>query len=261
MADSKAERKQAYFGLRAALEQHPPGETRLAENVLGFVKRLDLWPAGYELKVCFLKSRPRLGWTRATTLVMSTFQEVLSFTNLTAKDIGKCRTDEAEPKADIRVAFRNKDGDWSTVGRLEAQEITNNPKKSREATMGLDSLGTAKRIDAELKGTVRHEILHGIGFEHEHQRPDVDCHFKPAKEIAKIIGWKVTDVKDNFDLIELERNDILTDKFDPKSIMLYQLEAKYFRNGRKSPCYIVKSNNNLSELDLKTLRVAYPKSD
>jgi hypothetical protein len=124
--------------------------------------------------------------------------------------------------------------------------------------MGLDGLGVDSPLDDPSKGVVRHEILHSIGFEHEHQRPDVDCHFKSFKEIAKIIGWPVSQVKTNFERMKASP-DLLMTSFDRDSEMLYQLDAKYFSDPQ-SPCMITDANNKLSPVDITTLKLLYPKA-
>ena len=266
-AAAQAEKDYAFAMLRQNIESKPHAEmhalAQIDAHTFGFTFPLDAWNRGTQLKVCFFPDPKLKAFDKARGIVLNLYDEILKYTTLSATDIGLC----ASNPADIRVRFANKDGDWSVVGKIEAQKI-----KAKEPTMGLDSLAkeghrlTKGDATPDTLGLVRHEILHSLGFQHEHQRPDVDCKFKSAKSIAKLLSWTVADVKDNFDRIDpksvckgpLAQCSFLT-RFDPESVMLYQLEADYFRDGKKSPCFIAKQNNDLSDLDIKTLEALYPR--
>jgi len=63
------------------------------------------------------------------------------------------------------------------------------------------------------QGTLVHELLHALGFEHEHQRHDADTYIIPQK-----------DVKDNWrDQYDLEPSFMGLSRFDPFSVMIYPL--------------------------------------
>ena len=210
--------------------------------VRGIAIKTSRWPDFYQLKVCFFG-----GPHTARNNVMSIYSEILAFTTLSAVNVGIC---DPKKKTDIRVSFGSKEGYWSLVGTESESEPQSSP------TMGLQGLGRNAPLDSADKGTVRHEVLHSIGFEHEHQRPDVDCHFKPFREIAKILGWTVADVKTNFQRMRHSPNLLIT-TFDRDSEMLYQLDAEYFTDPQ-SPCMIRDDNNKLSAVDIATLKLLYP---
>lgn len=209
----------------------------------GFGSRASRWPDLTQLKVCFFDG-PQI----ARENVMSLYGEILSYTTLSATNLGDC----TGSNGDVRVSFSTGDGYWSLVGLSARHSPRTDP------TIGLDGLGVTRDLDAREQGVVRHELLHSIGFEHEHQRSDVDCGYKSDEEIAALIGWTVQQVRTNFDPIKEHANDALT-QFDNRSEMLYQLPSTYFVEGAESPCYIMQSNDVLSPLDVKTLQILYPK--
>jgi hypothetical protein len=259
-AAAQARKEFAFAMLRQNIESKSHSDmhvlARTDARTFGFTFFLDAWNPGTELKLCFFPDRKFKWFEGARVIVMKLYGEILKHTTLTASDVGLC----SDSQADIRIVFANKDGDWSVVGKIEAGNT-----KSGQPTMGLDTLEKQGPTPDAL-GLVRHEILHSLGFQHEHQRPDVDCKFKSTKSIARLLGWKVADVEDNFDRMDprtickdsADQCSFLT-RFDAKSVMLYQLEPAYFRDGKKSPCFIAKQNNDLSDLDIKTLEALYPK--
>jgi hypothetical protein len=210
--------------------------------VQGIAIKTSRWPDFRQLTVCFFG-----GPHTARNNVMSIYSEILAFTTLSAVNVGIC---DPKRKTDIRVSFGSKEGYWSLVGTASESEPQSAP------TMGLQGLGRNAPLDSADKGTVRHEVLHSIGFEHEHQRPDVDCRFKPFREIAKLLGWTVADVRTNFQRMRNSPNLLIT-TFDRDSEMLYQLDAEYFTDPQ-SPCMITDANNNLSAVDIATLKLLYP---
>jgi hypothetical protein len=252
---AKAQRAESFQALRdlsyaAAAPNFNPAEHFAAKGfagsftsvVQGIAQKTSRWPDGFQLIVCFFDGPPT-----AQKNVMTIYSEVLSFTTLSAVNQGKCKPNK---KADIRVSFATGEGFWSVVG-LEARNV-----KQSEPTMGLDGLGLDAPLNDDGKGVVRHEIMHSIGFEHEHQRPDVDCKFKSFEEIADIIGWKVSEVKTNFERMKASK-DLLLTTFDRDSEMLYQLGPQYFSDPQ-SPCAISSANNKLSKTDIVTLKLLYP---
>jgi hypothetical protein len=52
--------------------------------------------------------------------------------------------------------------------------------------------------------------------------------------------------------------NLLMTRFDRDSEMLYQLDANYFTDPQ-SPCMITEANNKLSDVDIETLKLLYPK--
>ncbi|MEA2874589.1 MAG: hypothetical protein QOH67_4808 [Hyphomicrobiales bacterium] len=211
--------------------------------VQGIALKTSRWPDFHQLTVCFFDGPPQ-----AQKNVMSVYSEILSHTTLSAMNVGKC---DPKKKTNIRVSFATGEGYWSFVG-LESQTVP-----QTEPTMGLDGLGLDGALPEASMGVIRHEVLHSVGFEHEHQRPDVNCKFKSVKELAKLMGWSEADVKTNFDRMKPSPSLLLT-KFDRDSEMLYQLDGRFFTDA-KSPCMISDANNKLSPTDITTLKLLYVK--
>jgi len=209
--------------------------------VFGIGEGTARWPGLFQLKVCFFDGPPA-AWAQ----VMAIYAEVLSHTTLSAVNLGKC----AAAATHIRISFATGEGYWSVVG-TDAQRVGQS-----QPTMGLDGLGSGSPLSQAGKGVVRHEILHSVGLEHEHQRPDVDCKFKSFKEIAQIIGWTEAQVRTNFERLKPSSSLIMTE-FDRDSDMLYQLKVEYFADPA-SPCRINDANTQVSPLDVATLKLMYP---
>ncbi|MBS0536141.1 MAG: hypothetical protein JSR72_18990 [Proteobacteria bacterium] len=252
-------RQESYHSLRSAAEDGVSKPTfdlqdhftakgfagSVTSIVFGIAKKTARWDDQRQLTVCFFD-----GPAMARNNVMAIYGEVLSYTTLSAVNVGTC---SATNPATIRVSFSTGEGYWSFIG-TESQTI-----KQSAPTMGLDGLGVNAPLDEESKGVIRHEILHSVGFEHEHQRPDVDCRFKSYAEIAKLLGWSEAQVKTNFERMKPSPNLLLT-KFDRDSEMLYQLNGSYFADPN-SPCRIREANNKLSPIDIATLKLMYPKQN
>jgi hypothetical protein len=95
-------------------------------------------------------------------------------------------------------------------------------------------------------------------MQHEHQHPQVNCGFKSNTELANLLGWSESEVKTNFDKI-MARSGLIVTKYDPASIMHYQLPAEYFTAREQSKCYILSRNVTLSPGDISFLQLVYPK--
>ncbi len=108
---------------------------------------------------------------------------------------------------------------------------------------------------------VWHELIHALGFFHEHQKPNAPCQFDYA-EIRRQWGWSEATVKANFDRLNNDEKDYrLSSQFDVKSIMdYYQSSPKMLVGGAQSPCYNAAPAKTLTTTDLEGLRLAYPMS-
>lgn len=215
------------------------GSERASKQVMSIRSK---WPDGATLSVCFLD-----GGGAAQTAFLALLQEEVAFTNLKLPPMaGAC----AGGDSPIRVSFAMP-GFWSYVG-TEALLIP-----SPQPTLNLSGMGGDTAWTDDMKGTARHEIGHLLGLFHEHQHPDVDCGFKSDEEIAALLNWTVDQARTNFNKIKRDQ-DILTDTYDPKSVMHYQLSPEFFIAGKDARCYLESRNNVLSADDIAFLRVIYP---
>ena len=97
------------------------------------------------------------------------------------------------------------------------------------------------------KRTATHEMLHALGFKHEHQRSDASKSINTAKTRSNQVL-----PKDN--IIGLTR-------FDPFSILMYSERKRIFSRSKNDPVWKLKNNKSrnveMSELDKVGLNLLY----
>ena len=95
--------------------------------------------------------------------------------------------------------------------------------------------------------TATHEMLHALGFKHEHQRGDSDKSIKPSAKATN-------QVKANKHVIGISR-------FDPYSIMIYRERDGTYTRDDRDPVWKLKpdpdTNMRMSELDKVGLNLLY----
>lgn len=156
--------------------------------------------------------------------------------------------------ADIRVAFYNK-GYWSALG-IDSIEYC----KPNEASINFS--GFKEKLPDDYINIILHEFGHALGFQHEHQRPDIKCdeeiNWDIAYEILKELwGWDMGEVNYNLKKLPYEESYSLTE-YDPDSIMHYVIPVEILKYGEKSKCYTSVWFDHLSEKDKLGMRRAYP---
>lgn len=110
------------------------------------------------------------------------------------------------------------------------------------------------------KGDIMHEVMHALGFLHEHQRPDRDDYLLILRD--NVQHGKLN----NFDLIPSEYYENLDRRpFDYESIMIYG-EYAFSKNGLPTMLPTTFTSNiltnpseksKLSSLDIKSLEQMY----
>ena len=108
-------------------------------------------------------------------------------------------------------------------------------------------------LDKLKYGTVIHETLHALGFEHEHQRRDAELYLDINAD-ADGEEWR--------DQYLIEDHNIGVTRFDPFSVMLYPLDqCLAAKRDSSDSVWDLKSgsetNQRLSELDKVALNILY----
>lgn len=215
--------------------------------------RNTLWPAGHRLRICFFD-----GNAAARRHVLDVFEAITTQTNLRLD-----RTDRPcpDPKADIQVKFDERDC-YSYLGQDALLVIKENPKLPTMALCRLSGPAWNERAD----GTIRHEFMHALGAAHEHQHPDsrckdefnLDAFRKPPlfdrdpAENEKAIRVNIAEITKTY-----PREQLAIVKYDPKSIMHYRLDARFFKS-KNATCLLTSDNNVLSDGDWAFLKEMYP---
>lgn len=102
------------------------------------------------------------------------------------------------------------------------------------------------------KRVVYHELMHVLGFPHEHQRPDRDSYI--IVDFSKMTNSEITQFV-YFDP-EMYTYDYKKYPYDHRSIMHYNLSDCGYQV-MTAPENIVMGNGSLSELDIKKLQELY----
>lgn len=109
----------------------------------------------------------------------------------------------------------------------------------------------------EYKGTVLHEIMHALGFFHEHSRTDRD-------DYIMVLWWNIEPgFEKNFESYGPERLDSVGEPYDFDSLMHYDNQA-FSKNGQNTLESLADPNRSLgnmddfSKIDIKQLLKSYP---
>lgn len=215
--------------------------------------RNTLWPAGHRFRICFFD-----GDSAARRHVLDVFEEIVRQTNLR---IDRADRQCPDRKADIQVKFDERDC-YSYYGRDALSVIKEDVNRP---TMALCRLA-GPSWDEQADGAIRHEFMHALGAAHEHQHPDSRCKDEfnldafrhppafdpdPAKN-EQAIRTNIEEITKSY-----PREQLAVIGYDPKSIMHYRLDARYFKS-RNASCLLTANNNVLSEGDWAFLKKMYP---
>ena len=107
------------------------------------------------------------------------------------------------------------------------------------------------------KATIAHELVHALGFEHEHRRPDRDDWVQV--NFTNVIGGLFNS---NFAKLNQTQFKNFVTPYDYESIMHYHSYAHTKNNSLKTITAIkapfeIKINENLSDIDVQEIRTLY----
>ena len=219
------------------------------------------WDNGSTINVYFLDKGENDIQKKVTEYAV----EWTKYANLAFKfyDASKYKEHELPDSAHIRITFYG-DGYSSAIGKNSL-----NRQRNPEDSMCLNRLWELE--EDQIRRKVLHEFGHAIGLTHEHQSPaagikwDKDAVYKdhcvkgyenvdsecPEWECSN--PWSKEDVDHNI-LIPLEKGEKINhSKFDPDSIMIYEIPECWTTDG-----FSVAGNTTLSDMDKEEIAKWYP---
>ncbi|WP_447602252.1 hypothetical protein [Nitrospira sp. Nam80] len=270
---------------RRFLDRLPPDSGGL-EFVLSDLQR---WRPGETVTVAFLNGDNDLHReiAAATKVITDICHLTLDFG--VDRTTGSHRTwseEDADYKADIRVSF-DKSGFWSLVGTDSVDGAIGSPLDDvggRPHQRSLNLGGFTSHRPDNWRGVVRHEFLHALAFQHEHQnirgpcaeafRWEDDFGYQPTRDadgryISDTQGrrpgiytylagfpnfWSRAKVDHN--LLTQEDPRAVAGPFDPGSVMLYRFPSLFYRT-ENSACAPTGDGIELSAGDIRGLKLLY----
>jgi hypothetical protein len=261
------------------------------EGLEFLIADLQRWTPGTRVTVAFLD-----GSSDLHRQIMEATTEITEIANLELDfgpdaAAGRFRTwspDDTEYSADIRVSFDRK-GNFSLVGTDSINDnigVPTGPVGGRPHQRSLNLGGFHIQKPPRWQGTVRHEFLHALAFNHAHQnlrgpcedefRWEDDPGYSPTKDaggrfIPDSAGrrpgvytylagfpnqWPRSKADQN--LRRREGDDVVAGPFDRSSVMLYRFE-EFFYKTQPSPCAPTGDGLSLSPDDARGLRLLYPR--
>lgn len=199
-------------------------------------------------------------------------------------------TNDQNYAAEIRVSF-DQSGFFSLLGTDSINPKIGAPDEpigGRPNQRSLNLSGFHIQRPQNWRGTTRHEFLHALAFEHEHQSPSGGCQdefrwqddpgYQPTRNARGVYVndqqgrrpgiytflagapnfWSRAKVDHN--LRRLPPEGLTVGAFDRASIMLYRFPSLFYRTN-PSPCAPAGNGESLSAGDREGLRHLYPADD
>jgi hypothetical protein len=252
------------------------------------VSDLQAWTPGQTLRVAFLGGDPEVH-----AAIEEATRQITDAANLTLdfrKD-GGFRTwspSDRQYAAEIRVSF-DQTGRFSLLGNDSVSlhiGASTGPVGGRPHQRSLNLEGFDVSPPSDFEGTVRHEFLHAVAFNHEHQNMRGPCEMSfrweddpgyqhtrdPLGTFVKDANgrrpgiytylsgfpnfWPRAKVDHNLRGVQ-EGPGATAGSFDPASCMLYRFPPMFYRTN-PSPCAPTGNGQNLSEGDRLGLQRLYP---
>jgi hypothetical protein len=148
----------------------------------------------------------------------------------------------------IRISFIVNAGSWSAVGTTCREVESNKP------TMNFGWLNPSS-TPVEIRRVVLHEFGHALGLVHEHQNPAGGIQWNKEQVYKELSGppnnWDRATIDQNV-FMPLESGETIYTTFDPSSIMVYPIPARWTLDG-----FSVGLNDDLSDTDRAFIRQEY----
>lgn len=259
-----------------------------------FVSDLSKWSPGQTVKVAFLGGSPALHKEIGDATMQITNASNIKLDFGFDPATGKSRTwsmSDVVYAAEIRVSFDQggyfslvgRDSNDSTIGGI-GQAVGGRPG---QRSLNLNGFDKPTR-PASWRKTARHEFLHALAFQHEHQSPmgGCDAQFRWDNDPGYAFsqddsGQFITDPdgkrpgiytflsgapnfwskqKVDHNLRQAVAGSGTAGTFDRKSIMLYRFPDLFYVTPN-SPCSPVGDSEDLSEGDIAGLKTLYPSDE
>lgn len=212
-----------------------------------------LWEPGAVLRVCFVSAN-----VQANSIVAQAagrWNDVGANVRLDFGPLGAPRLCGPGANAHIRVGYNDRNQFWSAIGR----DALVNVRGWNDPSVSLDINAV---VSGQAYGTILHEFGHALGLNHEHQRPspygcEAEIVWERAIQYYQVnFGWTP-----NLTYSQLGPRDpgpaVMTEDFDPTSIMMYPFPAFILAGGSNSRCFVTDAAEELSEGDSNALVYSY----
>ena len=202
-----------------------------------------LWNVGETISFCFEN-----GSEEEQNLVRNCMCEWMQYANIRFKELDFARS----KRCNVRIKFDysgSSSGGWSTKGSSWPGKHYNNQVPKEQPTMIIYS--NRMKSNNEKRATILHELGHVLGL--------LDEHFNRNSGLT----WNAANIKqdigsEQYEYLFVEQQAScnalsVSGQFDPSSIMMYPIPARWNNQGRT-----FSQNYSLSAKDIATIKSLYP---